>query len=224
MNQYGRKPSLHFLTTAFLALFLFVGSSVPVLATPASRGLAAEIAVSGEAENGEKPFLKLNGEPVLSGRTFFAYSTLETPQSVSAAINLPGLGRVNMSPGTMLSLGFSENSITGKLHAGKIRVISAKGTSINIETPDNQLVNDPAVAGSFTLDIGSGISQAVSESGTVFFNNGQPAGQAQTTTTTPSIWIPVAIYGAIVGAAITAIIIDRSDDDDAADVIVSPVR
>lgn len=224
MNRTRIAYSLRSFTATGLLLVLFAGSSL-TLAGPANGVRAAEISVSGEGENGGKPFLKLNGEPVLSGRTFFSYSTLETPQNVFGNINLPGLGRITLSPGTMLSLGFSENSITGKLHAGKIRVSSTAGTSVNIETPDNRAMNDPAVAGTFTLDLSSGAAEAVSESGNVFLNKGQPTVQAQTTASSPSILVPVIIYGGIVGTAVYFGLINRVDDDSRAeDAIVSQIR
>jgi hypothetical protein len=224
MKRTNPAHSLRFLTAAGLLLVLFAGSSL-TLAAPVNKGWAAEISVSGEGENGAKPFLKLNGEPVLSGRTFFSYSTLETPQNVSADINLPGLGRVSLSPGTMLSLGFSDNNITGRLHAGKIRVSATAGTKVDIETPDNRLVNDPAVAGTFTLDISSGSSEAVSESGTVFLSDGAPAGRGQTTASSPNVWVPAAIWGGLVATSVFFVLLNRVDDDDRAeDVILSPVR
>jgi hypothetical protein len=224
MKRTKPAHSLRFLTSAGLLLVLLAGSSL-ILAAPVNKGRAAEISVSGGGENGAKPFVNLNGEPVLSGRTFFSYSTLETPQNVSANVNLPGLGRVSLSPGTMLSLGFSENSITGKLHAGKIRVFSTKGTTVNIETPDNRAVNDSEVPGTFTLDMTSGVSKAVSESGAVFLNNGEPAAQAQTGAAGGSIWLPVAIFGAAVGTAVVIVFLDRSSDEDRAeDAVVSPIR
>lgn len=224
MKRRNTARSLHFLTVAGLMLVLCAGSTLS-MAAPLSSGWAAEISVSGEGENGAKPFLKLNGEPVLSGRTFFSYSTLETPQNVSADVNLPGLGRVSLSPGTMLSLGFSENNISGKLHAGTIRVFSTAGTKVEIETPDNRVTNDPAAAGIFVIDVAGGVSKTISEKGSVALVNGQPAGQAQTTAASPSIWIPVTVYSAIVGTAAAIVFFDRiSDDDRAEDVIVSQVR
>jgi hypothetical protein len=224
MKRTKIADSLRFFTASSLMLVLFAGASF-VLAAPVNRGRAAEISVSGEGENGAKPFLKLNGEPVLSGRTFFSYSTLETPASVSADVNLPGLGRVSLSPGTMLSLGFSENNITGKLHAGKIRVFSTAGTKVDIETPDNRLVNDPAIAGTFILDMTSGVSKTVAEKGSVFLDNGEPAPQTQTAGASASIWVPVVVYSAIVGTAVVVVLLDRmSDDDNAEDAIVSQIR
>lgn len=223
--QPGKLTKLvEFYTSATLFLVLFAGS-LPVLAAPVNGGRAAEISISGEGENGAKPFLRLNGEPVLSGRTFFGFSDLETPENVSANVNLPGLGRVNLAPGTKLSLGFSDNAITGRLHAGKIRVFSTSGTTVNIETPDNRLVNDPAEAGIFTLDTTSGASKAVSESGSVFLNNGEPAAKAQTGTAASGAWIPIVVYSAIVGTVVTIVLLNRSSDEDRAeDVVVSAVR
>lgn len=219
MKLSTQAHSLRFFSTACLLLVTLTSSSAIILAAPAGKMISAEITVSGESENAEKPFVKLNGEPAMSGRTFLSQSTLETSANISADVNLPGVGRVRLLPGTILSLGFSENNITGKLHAGKIRVFSSTGTVVKIETPDNILTNDSAVPGDFSLDLTSGESRAVSESGTVFFSDGEPVGQAQTTTASRSILLPVIIYAAIVGASVVAVLMSGDDDD-----VVSPVR
>ncbi len=224
MKRRRIAHSLHSLMTAGLMLVLLAASS---LAGPSSssRARAAEILVSGAASEGEKPFLKLNGEPVLSGRTFFSYSTLETPHGVSATINLPGLGRVSLAPGTMLSLGFSDQSIAGELHAGMIRVSSTPGTAVSIRTPDDRLENDPSSAVSFTLDLNSGVSKAVVESGIARLNNGVPAQTQTSTGAGTGVLLGLIVFGAAVGTAVYFGLINRVDDDDrASDVIISPIR
>lgn len=224
MKKFGKFPTARTLTAGFL-LLLLAGSSVSVLAVPAGRGRAAEIAVSGSGENGGRPFIKLDGEQALSGRTFFAYSTLETPQNVSADVSLPGLGRVSLTPGTTLSLGFTENSITGKLQSGKIRVLTSKGTAVVIETPDDRITNDSAEPGIFTVDLTSGTSEVAAESGAVFNKGGKPAGQAQTATAASSILVPVLVFSGIVATAAVVVLLDRNNDDDnTEDAIVSGTR
>ena len=221
MKYDKRTNFLRNATALCLTLTIFASSLPFVLAAPEGKILLGEIAVSGIGENGEPPFVKVNGERAVTGRTFPSYSMIETPASISADVNLGAVGRIALSPESILILSFSENSISGKLLTGKIRVSNAKGVSVNIETPDNALSNDKDVQGNFTVDVKSGTTEATAETGSIFFKDGLPAGKAQTTSSGGSgLWIPLAVYAAIVGVAVTYVVISRNDDDN----VVSPIR
>ncbi len=220
--KYIKKTAFLRHATAFcLTLTMLASSSMFVLAAPDSKVLLGEISISGNGENGEPPFVKVNGERAVTGRTFPSYSMIETSAATSADVNLGTVGRISLSPDSTLILSFSENSISGKLLTGKIRVSNAKGVSVNIETPDNALSNDKEIPGAFTIDVQSGATQATAETGSIFFKDGLPAGKAQTTSSGGSgLWIPLAVYAAIVGVAVTYVVISRNDDDN----VVSPIR
>lgn len=202
-------------------LAMFIGSTSFVLAAPERKTLLGEIAVSGDGENGEPPFVKVDGERAVSGRTFSSSSVIETSNATSADINLGGVGRIGLSPNSRLSLNFTANSISGKLYGGKIRVFNAKGVSVNIETPDKALSNNKELQGSFVIDLETGATVATTESGSLFFEDGEPAGQAQTTASGGSgVWVPLTVFGAIVGVAVIAVVLNRNGDDN----VVSPIR
>ena len=163
------------LTAVCLVFAVLVSSSTFVLAAPGAKVLSAEIIVSG-SNNIEKPSVLLNGEPAISGRTFQSSASIVTSENGSAIINLGKLGRVNLAPGSTLHLSFAENNISGELTAGQIKVLNSEGVSVNIRTPDNVVTNDAAQSGNLTIDVRSGLTEALAESGAAYLN-GKPAQQ-----------------------------------------------
>ncbi|HEX9959885.1 MAG TPA: hypothetical protein VGB00_03075 [Pyrinomonadaceae bacterium] len=163
--------------------------------------MAGEIIVSGSGENSA---VTLNGERAYSGRTFFSSGVIATPETGSAVVNLGKLGRINVAPNSLLSLSFTPNSISGKLSSGQIKVFSSEGVSVNIETSDNVVTNDANQSGVFTVNVQSGATQAVAESGSITLKNGVPPTPQQTPTDDDddnSILVPVLVFAGIVGAA-----------------------
>jgi len=220
MKDVKKGGGLRYLTALCLTLAIFVGSSAFVLAAPERNSLTGEIVVSGLGENGDKPYVHVNGERAVSGRTFFSASVIETSEFTSADINLGRLGRIGLAPNSILSLSFTENTISGKLSTGKIQVFSAKGVAVNIETPDNAVFNDKELIGNFTIDLQSGTSQATAESGSIRFNDGREVGQVQTTTATRSrVFLPLAILAGAVAVAVIYVAANGNDDN-----VVSPRR
>ena len=197
-----------------LLVSLFFSSSMVTLAAP-GNALSGEITVSGSSVDGMQPSVSLNGEKALSGRTFFTSGTISTPEGNSATINLGKLGRITMSPNSSLSLNLSENSISGDLAAGQIRVLNNEGVAVNIRTNDNVVTND-ANAGNFSVDVTSGTTAAESEVGNVSMANGQPTAAKMTRR---QGWIVFGVVAAIVGGALIIYYGFIRDDD-----VVSPAR
>lgn len=118
-----------------LMLTVLVGSSSIALAK-VENSLAGEIVVTGSNTNGEEPFVLLNGERALNGRTFFSSGVITTEKS-GATIKLEKLGYINLSPNSALTLNFSGNTISGTLTAGNIEVFNNDGVAVNIEKIEN---------------------------------------------------------------------------------------
>lgn len=170
-----KAVKLHSRIAAFcLVLSIFATSTMFALA---AGNVAGEIIVSGD-----KATVTLNGEKVFSGRTFFSSGVIATSDN-SAVINLGKLGRVSMSPNSILSLNFTEDSISGEVTAGQVRVLNNEGVKVDVKGLDNE-------------------DQSSSQ------NNNKKAGY----------WIPLAILGGAVGAAILFVTLNRNDD------VTSPAR
>lgn len=128
----------HHAVTLCLLFAISISSSMVALAKT-DKSLAGELIVSGRSENGERPFALLNGERAFSGRTFFSSGVFETSEN-AAVIKLGKLGYLELSPNSVLELSFTENSISGKLSAGDVKVFNSENVTVNIEKP----VSDPA--------------------------------------------------------------------------------
>jgi len=224
MKNATKPAGLRYLTAACLTLTIFASSSLFILAAPGYSSATGEISVSGTAENGVQPTVKVNGEQAVSGRTFVSGGVIETSNTAFANISLGKLGRIGLSPNSVLNLSFTGDTISGNLSAGKITVFSAEGIAVNIVTPDNAFLNDKNLKGNFTIDLASGVS---AESGILNFANGSLAAQAQTTDDDDDdeggLLLPLAIFAGAVGAAVVYVIINRNDDDEPG-FVVSPVR
>jgi len=119
--------------------------SVAILATYSMVGLAApgkvagELTVSGKNVNGESPFVLVNGEAARSGRSVFSGSTITTPETASAVMNLRRFGKIELAPATSLTLTFDEKGIFGDLTSGKVTVLGASD-SVAIKTLNGKTV------------------------------------------------------------------------------------
>ena len=164
-----KAVKLHSRIAAFcLVLSIFATSTMFALA---AGNVAGEIIVSGDNAT-----VTLNGEKVLSGRTFFSSGVIATSEN-SAVINLGKLGRVSMSPNSILSLNFTENSISGEVTAGTVKVLNNEGVTVDVKGLDAD-------------------SSSSSQSGNK----------------KASYWVPLAILGGAVGAAILFVTLNRNDD------------
>jgi len=113
-----------------------------------SEKVAGELLISGVNLGGATSFVKVNGEAAQNGRSIFSSSTIVTPDSAGAVINLSKLGKIELSPSTTLTLSFSEAGINGDLLDGRISVLNASGL-VNVKTLDgtvNLVAGESAVA------------------------------------------------------------------------------
>src|SRR4028119_2134233 len=168
-----------------LASAVLMTSSMFALATPGNQPQLAELIVSGAPADGDIPFGSVNGERAFSGRTIQSSTTITTPSTSSATINLGKLGRVEIAPNSNFVLNFSEKGISGNLVSGNVRVVGNDNSENSIQTKDSVVVANQAGDKAFTVNALDNATSVTSESGVVAFNsNGKSptvnAGQTQT--------------------------------------------
>ncbi|HQU83647.1 MAG TPA: hypothetical protein PKY59_11000 [Pyrinomonadaceae bacterium] len=122
-----------------LLLSVFLTSSMVVLAKSESQ-LSAEITFSDNVQASENSSVKLNGENIISGRTFFSGGVISTTEKSGATVSLGKMGYLTLAPNTVLNLQFSENSINGTVSAGSVEVFNSENVAVNIETAGNGVV------------------------------------------------------------------------------------
>jgi hypothetical protein len=207
-----------------LTVAIFATSSMMVLATPGKNSSMGELFVAGQYTDGDAPFVTLNGERAYSGRTVYSSSTIVTSETSNATINLGKLGSVTLPANSNLTLNFSENTISGILTAGQVKVANAPGVKVEIQTLDSVVSNDSQKS-IFDVNIQSGKTLANAENGSVYLNNGTetiPVSGPQTSSgKNNKYWVPIIIFAGVVAA--TSIYVLTNDDDETGPAI-SPVR
>ena len=189
---------------------------------PARAPGAAEITIAGPGDQGEKPFVLVNGERAFSGRSFFSDGSVSTTETSSATFSLGKLGRVDLAPASSLSLSFSEGRIVGSLTKGSLTVSNMDGVAVTIATPNDSFSNEGTSASRFTVAVLEDRSGVAVAHGTVRSHDGKAIASNQDDDDDDDHWKPwatVAVIGGII--AVVVVVIALSDDDDDT---VSPVR
>jgi hypothetical protein len=191
-----------------------------VFAVSKSRTAAGEITVSGPAKSGEKPFVLVNGDPAFSGRTFFSGGTITT-ESSSATIDFGKMGRVELAPGSTVSLSVEAGVIFGTLSNGNLSVSYADGVEVKISTPHDTVTTEQKSGGNFAVGVTPDATTVTSGKGLVRYNNGRTIAGTQDDDDDHDHddWTWIAIVA--VGAAVTALIVYVALRDEEE---VSPVR
>jgi len=170
-----------------------------------SEKIAGELLISGANTADGTSFVKVNGEPAQNGRSIFSSSTIATPVSNGAIINLGKLGKIELAPATTLALSFSDDGITGNLISGRVTVLNASDT-VNIKTIDGT-----------TAQLKAGES-AVATTGKAQDDDADSDGG--------SAWI---VWALVLGGAAAAIVIAATSDNNRIAVggnttVISPIR
>jgi hypothetical protein len=170
-----------------LCVAILVTYSMVALAAPGKA--AGELTVSGKNVNGESPFVLVNGETARSGRSVFSGSTITTPETSSAVMNLGKIGKIELAPATSLTLTFDEKGIFGDLTSGKVTVLGAS-ENVAIKTINGNTVHLSA-------------GQSVAASGKAQDDDDDDDGDG-------NWWIWAAVFG---GAAVVILWTALSDQD-----------
>lgn len=184
-----------------LCVAILVTYSMVALAAPGK--VAGELTVSGKNVNGESPFVLVNGETARSGRSVFSGSTITTPETSSAVMNLGKIGKIELAPATSLTLTFDDKGIFGDLTSGKVTVLGAS-ENVAIKTINGNTVHLAA-------------GQSVAASGKAQQDDDDDDGDG-------AWWIWAAVFG---GAAVVILWTALSDQDISlgdTGTVISPTR
>src|SRR5688572_18407873 len=116
-NQMLGKQMVRKSTTLLLTMAIFLATSMVALA--GTKDVTGEITIIGQ--------VSINGQAAVSHSAIVSGSTIVTAADSSAIINLGKNGRIEILDKSSLTLNFTENSISGMLSSGNIRVANAAG-------------------------------------------------------------------------------------------------
>lgn len=140
-KQILRKSTTFILGIAMLCLFSMFAIAAP-------KDVTGEITVTGA--------VSVNGQTAVSNSTIVSGSTVVTAAGSSAIISLGKNGRVEILDDSSLNLKFTDNSITGMLSTGKVRVTNSAGVVTTFTTANSTVIADTSQANSFSVDVGCG--------------------------------------------------------------------
>ncbi len=144
--------------TALLCLAVAVMNLHPAAVLGASSGTpvpaAGVLSVSGS--------VLVDGTPGLSGQTCFSGSTFVVAERSRSTLMLRNRGRVELSPETTLKLDFSDESATGALDAGRLRVFVPAGVAARFTTANAAVRSDSGQPALFSVEIERGGATTVS--------------------------------------------------------------
>lgn len=141
--------------SVWVAAAILIVYSTLISATPGAR--SASLSVTG--------VVTVDGQPVISGGTFFSDSTIVTAPESSVTISLGWRGRIELQANSNLTLSLTGKGISGAFSAGRGRVLTPAGVSVNLTTKDGAVIVDGREATSFTVDSGPDNTIVTTESG-----------------------------------------------------------
>src|SRR6266850_1306471 len=114
---------------------------------------------------GNKP-ITVNGASAVGGATILTGATIETPDQVSATVNLGSLGELEVGPNTLLTLEFDQNGNVVKvnLKRGCTKLRTKKGVNGQVDTPDGVSTKTSSTRRA-NVCFAAGASQATGQSG-----------------------------------------------------------
>lgn len=133
------KKSVTIVTT------IAIWSVYSMVALAAPKDITGEISVSGQ--------VTINGQNAVSNSSVASGSTIITGANSTATISLGKVGKVELSPDSSVMLKFNDNSITGVLSAGDVRVSNSIGIAATITTKDATVIADAGQTNNFEVGV-----------------------------------------------------------------------
>jgi len=138
--------------TLILLLFLSASLVFNMGSTLAAknRGAAAANAQTGNSQLKGQLIasgpVTVNGNNAITGTTIFTDSNIvvDCAKGNSAIVNLGYLGRIELVPGTKMTLRFKDGMISGDLQDGKAIINTPGGVKVAVNTPDGVVSSDCA--------------------------------------------------------------------------------
>lgn len=214
MKSLDSRFTISRLIVFALTVSILTGQTMVALAMPKDARPAGELTVKGKMPTDEKPFVLVNGDRSFTGRSVFSSGTIATTETTSAIINLGKLGRIEIAPASVMTLSFSDNSISGVLSSGDVRVSNADGVAVKINTPNDVITNERNGASSFSVAVGPETSKVAATLGSVRYNNGKSvAKQDDDDDDDGEIWVPLLVIGGAVAAVVLFVALANDDED-----------
>ncbi len=107
--------------------------AAPEVAGPNAAPVAGRQTQGRLTTAGDSP-VSVNGNSAKTGETIFSGQQIQTPAGTSATVQLPGLGSVEIRPGSNVTLTFGEGRIAVVVLSGCVRLSAAAGVTGTVQS------------------------------------------------------------------------------------------
>lgn len=137
------------LVGAFLSVYQGIGFALAASHETVHAASNASVPqdVQGRLTTAGDKAINVNGNAAKTGETVFSGQQLQTPSGTSATVQLGSLGRVEIAPGSDLTLTFGAGSITVVLTRGCVTLTANPGTAGTVESGGRTQTTDTAKGG-----------------------------------------------------------------------------
>lgn len=125
----------------------------------------ARLSVMGNGSEGMKPFISVNGANSANESSLMSPASISVPAGTTAVINLGKAGQIELAPGTMISLTFTDDVVTVDLRDGRLRISSSANADFNVKTADGIIINDRSGDAVFVTEVVGGATGVNTEIG-----------------------------------------------------------
>lgn len=144
MNSVRRKTlkTISVMTAVCLFQVCVLAGATTANSTTKANGLMLGRLMLAETES-----VLVNGNSANSGTTILSGSQLQTPEDVSATVQLGSAGTLFIEPNTNLTVTFDKTNVNVKVAAGKAFVAASAGVTSSVTAPDGTATaGDPGAA------------------------------------------------------------------------------
>ena len=162
---------------------------------------SAQTQIAGKlVTRGSQPVL-VNGNNASTGATILTNSVIETPDGVSATVNLGALGSLDIAPNTTLSVEFVSGEVRVRVVRGCLILKARRGVNAQISTDQGIAAkNDPSQQQALDVCVVPGVPAPIVNQGAAA-NAGAGAGMVQTSALAPGLTGTSTGWGVGFGAA-----------------------
>jgi|GEM_PF-1853128 len=148
-----------------VALFLVCATlQTYVLSSPANLSVASaatdmtsDTLLSGRLEMDRDKYILVNGNPAGAGTTIFSGAQLLTPGLVGTSVDLPSLGKLDVTPDTNLTLTFNKASVDVLVIKGDAFLTTLEGIKGSVTTPEGMKTSGAVPQGAGTGTVSGGL-------------------------------------------------------------------
>jgi hypothetical protein len=137
------------LVGAVLPIYQGVGFALAAThkAADAAVNTAALQDVQGRLTTAGNNAITVNGNAAKTGETIFSGQQIQTPSGTSATVQLGGVGRVEIAPGSNVTLTFGAGSISVVLTSGCVKLTANPGVAGTVESGGKTQTTDTEKGG-----------------------------------------------------------------------------